>query len=277
MCHGLIRVPCTGLEDVSLTSQIQIVSIPRQIIAPLRIIYTSYALLMFLAMMVVVFPFIMLAALLGPVHGGNLILRGLRIWSAIWFRMVGIRHRNIYRHRPDQTQQYIFVLNHISYLDAAIAVESIRQPFRALGRHDLKRIPVFGWIYRVFVIMVDRGNKEDRARSLVDLRRALDHGISILIFPEGTFNESDQPLKSFYNGAFRIAIETQTPILPVVLLDAWDRMHHRHFFSLTPGISRSVFLEPIPVEGLTLDDMESLKQSVYGIMEQALMAERKNG
>jgi len=265
------------LEDVSLTSQIQIVSIPRQIIAPLRIIYTSYALLIFLAMMVVVFPFIMLAALLGPVHGGNLILRGLRIWSAIWFRMVGIRHRNIYRHRPDQTQQYIFVLNHISYLDAAIAVESIRQPFRALGRHDLKRIPVFGWIYRVFVIMVDRGNKEDRARSLVDLRRALDHGISILIFPEGTFNESDQPLKSFYNGAFRIAIETQTPILPVVLLDAWDRMHHRHFFSLTPGISRSVFLEPIPVEGLTLDDMESLKQSVYGIMEQALMAERKNG
>ena len=252
-------------------------SIPHQIVAPLRIVYTTYAFLIFLAMMVVVFPFIMLAALLGPVRGGNLILRGLRVWSAIWFRLVGIRHRNIYRHRPDPQQQYIFVLNHISYLDAAIAVESIRQPFRALGRHDLKRIPVFGWIYRVFVIMVDRGNKEDRARSLVDLRRALDHGISILIFPEGTFNETDQPLKSFYNGAFRIAIETQTPILPVVLLDAWDRMHHRHFFSLTPGPSRSVFLEPIPVEGLTLDDMESLKQRVYAIMEHAIISARKNG
>ena len=241
------------------------------------LIYNFFAMFIFLLMMVVVFPFIMLVALLGPVWGGNLILRGLRVWSAIWFRLVGIRHRNIYRHRPDPDKQYIFVLNHISYLDAAIAVESIRQPFRALGRHDLKRIPVFGWIYRVFVIMVDRGNKEDRARSLVDLRRALDHGISILIFPEGTFNETDQPLKSFYNGAFRIAIETQTPILPVVLLDAWDRMHHRQFLSLTPGVSRSVFLEPISVEGLTLDDMEPLKQRVYEIMERALIEERKIG
>lgn len=228
-------------------------------------------------MMIVVFPFIMLATLLGPVQGGNLILRGLRVWSAIWFRLVGIRHRNIYRYRPEPAKQYIFVLNHISYLDAAIAVESIRQPFRALGRHDLKRIPVFGWIYQVFVIMVDRGNKEDRARSLVDLRRALDHGISILIFPEGTFNETDQPLKSFYNGAFRIAIETQTPILPVVLLDAWDRMHHRQFLTLTPGVSRSVFLEPISVKGLTLDDVESLKQRVFAIMERVLIEERKIG
>ena len=240
----------------------------------LRVLYTLYALLIFLAMMVVVFPFIMLSTLLGAVRGGNLILRGLRVWSAIWFRLVGIRHQNIYLHRPDPSKQYIFVLNHISYLDAAIAVESIRQPFRALGRHDLKKIPVFGWIYRVFVIMVDRGKKEDRARSLVDLRRALDHGISILIFPEGTFNETDQPLKSFYNGAFRIAIETQTAILPVILLDAWDRMHHRHFFSLTPGKSRSVFLEPISVEGLSLDDMEVLKQRVYDIMEKTLSADR---
>lgn len=226
-------------------------------------------------MMLVVFPFIMIAVVFGPVIGGNLIIHILRVWSAVWFRLVGIRHRNIYRHRPDPARQYIFVLNHISYLDAAIAVESIRQPFRALGRHDLKRIPVFGWIYRAFVIMVDRGNKEDRARSLVDLRRALDHGISILIFPEGTFNETDQPLKSFYNGAFRIAIETQTPILPVVLLDAWDRMHHRSFLTLTPGPSRSVFLGPVPVEGLTMDDQETLKQRVFSIMERALVEERK--
>lgn len=260
-----------------MTTQIHIVNIPGFLRIPLRVAYTLYALLIFLAMMVLVFPFVMLAALMGPLRGGNLILHGLRVWSAVWFRMVGIRHRNIYQYRPDPGRQYIFVLNHISYLDAAIAVESIRQPFRALGRHDLKRIPVFGWIYRVFVIMVDRGNKEDRARSLVDLRRALDHGISILIFPEGTFNETDQPLKSFYNGAFRIAIETQTPILPVVLLDAWDRMHHRHFFSLTPGPSRSVFMEPVPVEGLTLDDMETLKQRVYAMMEKTLTTAQQKG
>jgi 1-acyl-sn-glycerol-3-phosphate acyltransferase len=54
-------------------------------------------------------------------------------------------------------------------------------------------------------------------------------------------------------------------------------MHHRHFFSLTPGQSRSVFLEPISVEGLTLDDMEQLKQRVYNIMEQTLIDHQSKG
>jgi 1-acyl-sn-glycerol-3-phosphate acyltransferase len=238
---------------------------------PFRVLYMVYALSWFLVMMVVAAPFVLLAACFGPIRGGNLINRILRVWSTAWFFVVGIRHRNIYRYRPDVGSRYIFVLNHISYIDVAIAVEAVRQPFRALGKMEVKSIPVLGWIYRVFVIMVDRRDPADRARSLVDMRRFLDRGISILIFPEGTFNDTGGPLKRFFDGAFRIAIETGTPIVPVVLLDPWERMHHRHLFSLTPGPSRAVFLEPFGVEGLTLDDVAALKERVYHAMERCLL------
>ena len=94
------------------------------------------------------------------------------------------------------------------------------------------------------------------------------------MFPEGTFNETQYPLKDFYDGAFRIAIETQTPVKPVLFIDAYDRLHYKSILSLTPGISRSVFLDEISVEGLTLRDVQMLKQKTYDIMEDALVRYR---
>ena len=78
-------------------------------------------------------------------------------------------------------------------------------------------------------------------------------------------------LKEFYDGAFRIAIETQTPIKPVLFLDAYDRLSYKSIFSLTPGRSRSVFLEEIDVNGYTLENLAELKQKVYDVMEAGLV------
>jgi 1-acyl-sn-glycerol-3-phosphate acyltransferase len=99
----------------------------------------------------------------------------------------------------------------------------------------------------------------------------LKRGISIFIFPEGTLNETGKPLKDFFDGAFRIAIETQTPIKPILFLDSFDRLHYSSVFSLTPGISRSIFLEEIPVDGYTLKDLADLKNKVYTMIEQKLL------
>ena len=95
--------------------------------------------------------------------------------------------------------------------------------------------------------------------------------ISIVIAPEGTFNMTHKPLKEFYDGAFKIAIETQTPIKPVLFLDTYDRMHYGSIFSMQPGRSRSVYLEEIPVDGLVLEDVGFLKEKVYKIMEEKLV------
>jgi 1-acyl-sn-glycerol-3-phosphate acyltransferase len=92
-----------------------------------------------------------------------------------------------------------------------------------------------------------------------------------VLAPEGTFNETSQPLISFYDGAFRIAIETKTPIKPLLFLDAYDRLHYSSFFTLSPGKSRIVYLEEIAVEGYSLNDIALLKEKVYQVMEAGLL------
>jgi 1-acyl-sn-glycerol-3-phosphate acyltransferase len=155
-------------------------------------------------------------------------------------------------------------------MDIPPIVMIAHQPLRILGKYEMVKVPVFGWIYRAAVILVDRRNPDTRSRSVRALKAALKYNISIFIFPEGTFNETGQPLKEFFDGAFRLAIETQTPIKPVLLVDTLDRLHYRGLFNLTPGPSRVVYLEEIPVAGLVFDDIKMLKERVHQAMDAGL-------
>jgi len=103
------------------------------------------------------------------------------------------------------------------------------------------------------------------------LKSVMQKGVSIFIFPEGTFNETQDPLKNFYDGAFRIAIETERPIKPILFLDTYDRLNYKSIFSLNPGKNRAVFLNEIDTVGLTQNDLPLLKQRVYDYMEEKLM------
>lgn len=221
--------------------------------------------------MLVIFPLTLGASFFGRIKGGNAIYRLCMIWGDCWFFLIGIWHRNIYESNKGQEGQYIYVANHISYMDAPIIVKTIRKPMRALGKAEMSKVPIFGYIYKNAIVTVDRTDAERRARSVRQLKAVLRRGISIFIFPEGTFNLTHRPLKEFYDGAFRIAIETQTPIRPVLFLDGYARLHYRSILSLNPGRCRSVFLEPIPVAGLTMQDMPRLKQQVYELMEKKLI------
>lgn len=242
----------------------------KYIIAIPRYIYTAYALITFILIMLVLLPFVIIASFFG-IKGGNFIYKLCNIWGSIWYFFVGIWHKEIYE-VPHTTQKpLIFVANHISYLDIPAIVKGIHQPYRALGKYEMVKIPVFGWIYRSAVILVDRSSHEKRARSVRALKAALAKDISILLFPEGTFNETGKPLKFFYDGAFRIAIETQTNIKPLILPDTINRLHYTNIFSLTPGINRVIYLEEISVQGYTLKDIEQLKETVFAAMQKALL------
>jgi 1-acyl-sn-glycerol-3-phosphate acyltransferase len=241
------------------------------LLKPLQWIYCIYAAVLFVTFMLLLFPFIVIASFFGRITGGNLIYRICMLWGDIWFFLVFIRHRNYYEQPLQENKQYIFVGNHISYLDAPLFVKTIRRPIRALGKIQMSSIPVFGYIYRRVVVAVDRGDAAHRAKSVRNMKSVINKGVSIIIMPEGTFNMTSKPLKEFFDGAFRVAIEMQTTIKPFLLLDAFDRMHYAHFFTLTPGSSRAVFLEEIPVEGLTLNDVPHLKQKVYDLMEKKLI------
>jgi 1-acyl-sn-glycerol-3-phosphate acyltransferase len=239
------------------------------IIKAVQFIYSIYALLLFVAIMFVVLPFVLLAAPFG-ITGGNLIYKICRMWARTWYFLIGVVHKEIYEQPHDTSRQYIFVANHISYMDIPPLVCAIHQPLRVLGKYEMVKVPVFGWIYRSAVILVDRKDAETRAKSVRALKSAVAQGISIFIFPEGTFNVTGNVLKDFYDGAFRVAIESQTPIKPLLFIDTLKRLHYNNIFSLTPGYNRIVYLAEVPVDGYKMKDLEKLKAAVYQQMEEGL-------
>lgn len=234
--------------------------------------YLLYCYLTFVVGLLIIFPGVLFATMLGKPIAGNLVIKLSRFWSDAWLFLIGIFHRNIKEDPIDPKRHYVFVANHISYLDIPLIFQGIRyNSFRVLGKIEMSKIPVFGLLYKLAVVLIDRSSPQSRSNSIVELQKVLDQNISIFIFPEGTFNETGEPLKSFYDGAFRIAIETQTPIKPIVFLDAIKRMHHKSIFSITPGRSRAVHLPEIPVLDYTLDDVAKLKNATFESMKACII------
>jgi len=243
----------------------------RLLLKSLHFLYNIYAMVLFVAIMLLIFPLVVLASFAGRIKGGNMILRLCMFWSDLWFPLVFIRIKRKYESPHDKSKQYIFVTNHISYLDSAVLVKAYRQPIRPLGKVETGKIPVFGFIYRKAIVSVDRSSLENRIASMRILRSILSKGISVLVFPEGTFNMTSEPLKDFYDGAFRLALETHMPIKPVLFLDTYDRMNYKTLFSLNPGRCRIVYLDEIPVTDLKISDAPFLKKKVYELMEKKLI------
>ncbi len=244
----------------------------KKLLFPFQVIYSIYTFSFFIAYLLIIFPLVIIASLFGRIKGGNFIYRLCLLWADVLYPLFGMRHKNLFEAPHDSSRQYVFVFNHISFFDIPLIMKTIRhQHFRILGKAELSKIPIFGFLYRQAVVMVDRSSPENRAKSIRQLKAVIKKGISVVIAPEGTFNTTHKPLKEFYDGAFRVAIETQTPIKPLLFLDGHDRLSYKSIFSLTPGKTRSVFLEEVPVEGLTIADMPALKEKVYQLMEKKLI------
>lgn len=241
------------------------------LIKPLHRLYCIYAFTLFVVIMLLLVPFVIMASFLGKMTGGNLIYHLCRFWADSWLFCIGIIHRRIVEQPVDKGRHYIFVANHISYLDIPQMLKAVRQTLRILGKEEMVKVPVFGFIYKKAVVTVARDSAANRARSVKVLRSVLSKNVSIFIAPEGTFNMQPAPLKDFYDGAFRLAVETQTPVKPLLFLDTYTRMHYRSVFSLNPGRLRTVYLKEISPEGLTVAE---LKEKVYKAMEEKLIAYR---
>jgi 1-acyl-sn-glycerol-3-phosphate acyltransferase len=243
----------------------------KALLKSLKWIYSLYAIIIFVALMMLIFPLAIIVSFLGRIRGGNMTIRLCMIWSDLWLLFIFIWSKKIYEVPHNRKKAYIFVSNHISYLDGPFLVKALRQPFRPLGKVEMGKVPVFGFIYRNAIVSVDRSSAANRAESVQILKSIINKGISVMLFPEGTFNMTTNPLKDFYDGAFRIAIETQTPVKPVLMLDAYRRMPYETLFSMSPGLNRLLFLDEIPVEGYTVEDIGRLKDKVYAIMEKKLI------
>ncbi len=237
-----------------------------------RFFFSIYGFIIFLALMFLLLPLFIYAFMQKPVRGGNLVYKFSRFWADAFFFLTAIKHSNIYEGKDERNIEYIFISNHISYLDIPMMMKVIRgRHIRILGKAEMNKIPIFGSIYKRGTVSVDRENPEARYKSVQNLIAFVHQKISVFICPEGTFNMTHKPLKSFYDGAFRIAIETQKPIQPILFLDTYDRLNYKSIFSLNPGKCRGVYLSQTPTEGLTIHNLGDLKEKIYRQMEEALI------
>lgn len=174
-----------------------------------------------------------------------------------------------YRQKPDPNAQYIFCSNHFSYLDIpAMGLTPI--DFMFLGKSSLGKIPVFGYIYRKLHLTIDRRNLRNRYEGFIKARKALEEGLSLVVFPEGGVVTKVPPhMAKFKDGAFRLAIEQQVPIVPVTLPNNW-KVIFRHHFYLTWGIIKIIYHEPVDTKGYTLAQVDEIKGKVFRIIEAEL-------
>lgn len=229
--------------------------------------YLAWALVVFTITMITLMPFMLLPYLFGERIGSKVSYFFMRWWaySFVWpngglkFRIHGREHLN-----PGET--YIFCANHNSFLDTPALVWAIKQPTKPLGKIEMTRIPIFGFIYKFLVVLVDRKNPESRRLSMVKMREQLNNGISVLIFPEGATNRTVEPVQPFFDGAFRIALDAQRPIVPVSVVGTAQLLPPNGQLDIKPGAIDIYIHKPIQTEGLPVKARAQLKESVFDII-----------
>lgn len=236
--------------------------------ALLQPIYSAWVILTYLLSLLTAFPIIFIIGLRDNASARKIIWNIVHYWAVGWLFCIGMPMRRI--GKKPLNKKYVYVANHISYLDTVLIYAAIPHYFRTLAKKEMVKIPVFGYVYKQLAILVDRSSTHSRARSMRLMWRALKRECNIAVFPEGTFNETDEPLKDFYDGAFRLAINTQTDILPMIFPDTVKRWHYSTVWKLTPGKNRVVYLEPVSIQGYSMERLPELKQKIYKMMEEDL-------
>jgi 1-acyl-sn-glycerol-3-phosphate acyltransferase len=196
-------------------------------------IYTLYSAFLFIILMLMFSLFIITPLLISD-RGGKVSFIFIRLWARIWAALSGIRFEVYGKKHIDPTTSYIYVFNHRSYIDAPMIPLSIPQEVRAIGKKELSRIPLFGTLIGKVAVWVDRSSAASRKLSVARLIEYLDKGISIVMAPEGTRNDTADALLPFQRGAFRLSIESQIPIMPMAVIGA-DRIMKRGSILLSPG------------------------------------------
>ena len=235
--------------------------------------YRIYVLFIFVFSTLLVFFLILLVKLFPEKNQSLLIYKITNKWTKVCMTLFFIRVEIKNQENITNENAAIFIGNHRSYIDSAVVFYAIPKNFKPLGKSEYGKIPIFGWVYKSVAILVDRSNPYRRARSLKLLKRQLFRGVSVNLFPEGTFNMGDEPLLPFFDGAFKMAIETNTSIQPYIMTGTQQVLHRKSWFQLSPGKIYVKYLPPIsPIEFLP-NNVKALKEKAFIEMKKALMEE----
>ena len=163
-------------------------------------------------------------------------------------------------------KSYMFVANHTSMTDIMLMLAVEKNPFVFVGKKELAKIPLFGFFYKRTCILVDRNSSKSKKEVFDRAQQRLNSGLSICIFPEGGVYDECDLVCEFKNGAFRLALEHQIPIIPMTFADNLQRLPYDFLAGGSPGKMRVTIHKPILTDGLDISFKNKLKDQTRALI-----------
>ncbi len=192
-----------------------------------------------------------------------------RIWSKFILVGMGFKWKITKEQDLEKDKSYMFIANHTSMADIMLMLVAVKKPFVFVGKKELAKFPLFGFFYKRTCILVDRSSAKSRQAVFLRAQKRLKSGLSICIFPEGGVPENSVVLDKFKDGAFRLAINHKTPIVPFTFLDNKKRFSYI-LFSGGPGVMRVIQHRFIETKRLTIEATKSLNNQAREIILKTL-------
>lgn len=234
---------------------------------PFWILYRIWFYILVALPIIVLFPILLLS--ISREQWYPFFFKLARFWAKFILVGMGFAYKIIKEETPDPKKSYMFVANHTSMADIMLMLVSVKNPFVFVGKKELAKIPLFGFFYKRTCILVDRSSAKSRQAVFLRAQRRLKQGLSICIFPEGGVPEEAVLLDAFKDGAFRLAINHQIPVVPITFYDNKKRFSYT-FFSGGPGRMQVKIHNFFKTEGLVIENTKPLNENVRTVILEEL-------
>ncbi len=239
-----------------------------------KIGYTLYRIWFYILVtlpIIVFFPFLSLTTLSEKWYPQFFWL-ARNLWATPILYGMGCPPKIEWEQKIERGKSYMFVANHTSMLDIMLMLYISKNPFVFVGKKELVKIPLFGFFYKRVCILVDREDTKSRTGVYRRAQKRLKQGLSICIFPEGGVPDDETVfLGAFKDGAFKMAVAHDIPVVPMTLYDNKKRFSFT-FFSGGPGRIRAKVHRFFETGLLGEEDKGTLREDVRGVILKELKA-----
>ncbi len=235
-----------------------------------RVLWKLWHVLNFLATLILLYPVFLV--LLSNENWFGAAFRLMRFWAK-WLCYVSGLFPIVKYESEDEIfpTPCVFVSNHCSYLDIVMSYIAISRYFVFVAKQELDKAPLFRIFFKRMNILVNRKSTVDSHKAYIHAGERIEKGKSVFIFPEATIS-SNGSLIPFKNGAFKLAIDKQVPIVPLVFPDNWKLLQNGGFLKShgRPGMARIIVCKAVETKGMTNADLIPLREKIKSIIQQTL-------
>ncbi len=229
-------------------------------------IWAVWGLISFVITFLLVFFPSMIAYLIPGKKGQVYFIAVSRVWMNVWLQLIGCPVSINGREFFETGKTYVVVFNHNALLDVPLSAPYVPGANKTIAKSSFAKVPLFGWFYSKGSVLVDRKSDASRRKSFEQMKKVLSMGMHMCLYPEGTRNRTNEPLKTFYDGAFKLATETNTDIIPCIITGTKKAMPvNKKFYLLPKKLSMNFF----PSVSAANSDSKALKEKVFDIMYNA--------